>query len=200
MSNICFRKGALVHLRPLERKDIPLLRTWMNDPEVTQYLMRTLPLMEAEEERWLDSLAGSKTDFALGIVSNEDSKLFGTVGMHGINWIHRTGECGIQLGEATYRTHGHGTEAIMLMTDFALNALDLHSVMAKVYTVNAASIACCKKCGYKEAGRLPKWVHLPTGERCDEALLVATQETWRPLYEKYRNNREEFIAPSTKKR
>lgn len=41
------------------------------------------------------------------------------------------------------------------------------------------------KCGYREVGRLPRWVRGSDGERYDEVLLVVTQEEWRPRWLEY---------------
>ena len=190
MSDVVFRQGTRVLLRPLERADISTLRRWMNDPEVTQFLMRVFPLMEAEEEKWLDSLAGKTTDFALGIVEKKEGRLIGTIGLHGINWQHRTATTGTLLGEKAYWGQGYGTEAKMLLLDFAFNALDLYGVLSRVLAFNDRSLAYGRRCGYEEIGRIPQWVLRQNGERCDEVLLMVTQEKWRPLWLEYLKNRE----------
>jgi RimJ/RimL family protein N-acetyltransferase len=65
MSDVVFRKGEHVLLRPLQRADIPALRRWMNDPETTQYrLARAFPLMEKAEEEWLDRLSVQRRSLA----------------------------------------------------------------------------------------------------------------------------------------
>ncbi len=190
MSDIVFRQGSRALLRPLERADIPTLRRWMNDPEITQFLMRTFPLMEKEEEEWIDSLPKSKNDFALGIVETEGKKLIGSIGLHGINWQQRTATTGTVLGEKEYWGKGYGTEAKMLLLDFAFNALDLYGVLSRVFAYNERSLAYGKKCGYEEVGRLPQWIRRQSGERCDEVLLIVTQEKWRPLWQEYLKRRK----------
>ena len=188
MSNICFRKGALVHLRPLERKDAPILRRWLNDPEVTRNYRCPFPLMEKGMESWIDGLSGSNTHFSFGIIctKDEDCSCIGTVGLHHIDWVDRTAEYGIQIGEKHYREQGLGTEATMLLLAFAFNTLDLYAVQAKVHAQNAASLACSEACGCTKVGSMPNWVRLHTGERCDNILLAVTQEQWRKRYTEYR--------------
>ena len=189
MSDVVFRQGMRVLLRPLERADIPTLRRWMNDPEITQFLMRVFPLMEKEEEEWIDSKHKSQNDFVLGIVAAKEKKLIGSIGLSGINWQHRTAITGTVLGEKEYWGKGYGTEAKMLLLDFAFNALDLYGVLSRVLAHNERSLAYGKKCGYEEIGRLPNWIRRQNGERCDEVLLIVTQEKWRPLWQKYLESR-----------
>lgn len=185
MSDVIFRTGTHVLLRPLERADAPTLRRWMNDPEVTEFLMRVFPLMEKEEDEWIDSLSGSINDFAFGIVERTSGKMIGTIGLHGVNWIHRNATTGTAIGEKEYWGKGYGTEAKMLLLDFAFNTLDLYAVLSYVMAHNDRSISYAKKCGYEEVGRIPLWLRRQNGERCDNVLLVTTQERWRPLWEGY---------------
>ena len=78
-----------------------------------------------------------------------------------------------------------GTEAKTLLLDFAFNALDLYIILSRVMDYNGRSLAYGKKSGYEEEGRIPKWIRRKSGKRCDEVLLVITQEKWRPLWNKY---------------
>jgi ribosomal-protein-alanine N-acetyltransferase len=185
MSDIVFRKGEHVILRPFNRIDVPTLCRWMNDPEVTKYLMRPLPITENEEGEWVNDLPKRKNDVVLGIVETVSSKLIGSIGLHGINWQHRTATTGTVLGEKEYWGKGLGTEAKMLLLDFAFNTFDLHCVLSKILATNGRSIAYGKKCGYEEVGRIPNWIRQQNGERCDQVHLLVTQERWRPLWLRY---------------
>ena len=194
MSDVVFRLGTRVLLRPIERADIPTLRRWMNDPEVTQYLLRVFPLMEKEEEEWFDQKHKSQNDFVLGIVAVESQKLIGSIGLHNINWQHRTATTGTAIGEKDYWGKGYGTEAKMLLLDFAFNALDLYGILSRVIAHNGRSLAYGRKCGYEEIGRLPQWIRTQDGNRCDEVILYVTQERWRPLWRAYLEKRK-ALAP-----
>jgi RimJ/RimL family protein N-acetyltransferase len=189
MSDVVFRHGKHVLLRPVERADLHTMRRWMNDPEVTQFLMRVFPLMEKEEDEWFESKHRSTNDFTLAIVEKKEQKLIGSIGLHGINWQHRVATTGTVLGEKEYWGKGYGTEAKMLLLDFAFNTLDLYALRSCIIAFNERSIAYGKKCGYEEVGRMPKWVRGQDGKRHDEVLLIVTQEKWRPLWRKYLKQR-----------
>jgi MFS family permease len=98
MSDVVFRMGERVILRPVERADAPAMRRWVNDPEVTQYLMRAFPLTEREEETWIDSLGTDDRNIVVAIVDREHNKLIGSIGLHNINWRHRTAMTGTIIG------------------------------------------------------------------------------------------------------
>lgn len=185
IDDVVFRQGKLVYLRPLKPLDAPTLQRWVNDQNVMQYMMRVHPASEREENEWIENQGKSQTDIPLAIVTVEGSKLIGTIGLHRINLVHRTATTGTMIGDKEYWGKGYGTEAKMLLLDLAFNALDLHSILSHVLSSNGRSLAYGKKCGYEEIGRIPNWIRLRNGTRCDDVMLVVTQERWRPLWEKY---------------
>lgn len=189
MSDVVFRRGERVLLRPLERAEIPTLRRWVNDPEVTQFLMQVFPIMEKEEEEWFDNLAKNRHNFVLGIVERKENKLIGVTGLHNIHWQHRTATTGAYIGDKEDRGKGYGQESKMLMLDFAFNTLDLFAIRSSAMAHNIASLTYLKRCGYVKVGRIPNWIRCQNGSRSDEVLLVVTQERWRPLWQEYLKKR-----------
>jgi RimJ/RimL family protein N-acetyltransferase len=185
MSDIVFREGEKAALRPLLRADVPQLLRWFNDPEVTQFLLRSLPITEKEEEEWVDTVHKRTDGVFLGIVDRKNNKLIGSMGLHNLNWQHRTATTGTTIGDKSYWGKGYGTEAKMLLLDLAFNRFDLYAILSRIFAFNGRSIAYGKKCGYEEVGRIPNWIRGPDGKRHDEVLLQVTQERWRPLWEAY---------------
>ena len=45
-----------LRLRAAEKTDIPRFVTWLNDPEVTQFLLIAYPMSQAFEEKWFESM------------------------------------------------------------------------------------------------------------------------------------------------
>ena len=46
--------GKRVRLRAIEREDIPTFVRWLNDREVTQFLLVNSPFSKAMEEQWFE--------------------------------------------------------------------------------------------------------------------------------------------------
>lgn len=181
---ITFLKGNRVTLRPPIEADIPHLLRWLNNQEVTQYLNTYLPLFEADEREWLNSLHKKKNEqVVLAIVV--DGKPIGNMGLHKISWKDRIATTGAVIGEKEYRDKGYGTEAKMLLLDYAFNRLNLRKICSSVLEFNARSKAYQEKTGYKEEGRLRKqrYVH---GKYWDEILMALFREDWEPVWEAYR--------------
>ncbi len=189
MERIVFRSGIKTYLRPITVDDAPILVRWLNDPEITQYLLRRTPMTEIAERAWIEKLATSNSDFVFAIMTREDDKHIGNIGLHDVNYLNRTAVTGTLIGNKAFWGKGYGTDAKMLLLDFAFSALDLHAILSKVLDTNGRSLAYADKCGYKEVGRIPKWIHMQDGGRADEVNLVVTRETWLPLWEEYKKRR-----------
>jgi RimJ/RimL family protein N-acetyltransferase len=187
MDDVVFRKGLLTYLRPFKKSEAPILQRGMNDPEVTQFLGRVYPVTEREEEEWLDRQSRNNTDFAFAMVTTVDNKLIGSIGLHQISWPDRTAVTGTAIWDKEYWGRGYGTDAKMLLLDYAFNALDLLIIQSKVIAFNSRSLKYAEKCGYKEVARIPEWKRGKDGNRYDEVILTVTQETWRPLWVDYLN-------------
>lgn len=98
-------KSKNVVLRVVEKKDIPLLLLWFNDPEVIQYLQFYLPLMESQEERWLEQKSLSENDVVFlieAIMEDGSLKPIGTCGLHEIEWKNRKATAGIAIGDKDF--------------------------------------------------------------------------------------------------
>lgn len=182
--HMAFRTGKLVYLRPFTKSDSETLQKWMNDQEVTQFLMRVFPITAREEDEWIENQGKDARNLAMAIVTVEGNQLIGSIGLHGIDLINRTATTGTVIGEKDFWGKGYGTEAKMLLLDFAFNTLDLFVILSKVIAFNGRSLAYGKKCGYEEVGRIPNWI-FRNGKRHDEVLLVVTKQTWLPLWNDY---------------
>lgn len=83
--------------------------------------------------------------------------LIGSISIHNIDHLNRNAFIGIFIGEAEHRGKGYGAEAIRLLLAYGFKTLNLHNIMLTVHADNCAGIACYKKVGFREVGRLPEW-------------------------------------------
>ncbi len=183
IKQVVFLLGKRVVLRPLMKEDIPLLIRWINDPEISKFLNVCMPMMEADEEEWFGNLHKEKpNNIVLAIVV--EGKTIGTMGLHGISWKDRTATTGALIGEKEYWNKGYGSEAKMLLLNYAFNTLNLRKISSSVIAFNKRSYNYSLKCGYKKEGRLKKH-HFSHGKYWDEILLAVFVEDWLPLWKQF---------------
>lgn len=147
--------GDRIYLSPRSGEDAEIFTEWMNDFQVTDYTGRSAQVMTVEAERkYLESHIDDECTFV--IVTIENDKMIGTISLEKIDRNHRTATLGIFIGEAEYRGHGYGTEAIQLLLEYGFHYMNLNSIRLSVLECNPRAIACYKKCGFQEMGRWRK--------------------------------------------
>jgi len=146
-------------LRPLDPDKIgQYYVSWMNDPEVVQYL----------ESRWcihtLDSIRNfvrqmneSSSDFLYGIFLEETGRHIGNIKIGEINRIHMFANIGLLIGEKDCWGKGFGTRAIILATEIAFRELHLNSLTAGIYSNNRSSYRAFLKAGWEDVGCYKKY-------------------------------------------
>jgi len=148
-------EGKIVRLRALEPGDLERAYAWVNDREVTRYLMLRYPMSRSDEEKWLEESSG-KNGFRRNVrfaIETKDGTHIGNTGLHFISPEDRCAELGIMIGDKSFWSNGYGTDAIVTLLRFAFDQMNLHRVALGVFPFNERGIACYRKCGFIEEGR-----------------------------------------------
>lgn len=146
--------GKLVRLRALEPSDAERLYKWINDREVTHYLMARYPYSLEFEKDWLASAAkGNDFGEVRLAIETRDGVHIGNCGLHRGSPENRHAELGIMVGEKDYWSNGYGTDAVLTLVRFGFEQMNLHKVALGVFEFNDRAMACYRKCGFVEEGR-----------------------------------------------
>jgi RimJ/RimL family protein N-acetyltransferase len=172
-----FLIGSKVYLRPLDLADAPTLTAWLNDPEVTRYLLIHRPLMLLAEEAFLRKMSESERDIVLGIVTHEPEQFIGVTGFHKLDARNRHVQFGITLGERSAWGKGYGTEATRLMVRYAFDTLNLNRVWLHVYEYNERAVRAYQKAGFRMEGRLRQET-FRDGRYWDTFVMAVLREEW----------------------
>lgn len=148
--------GTLVRLRPIELTDRDRYFEWINDPEVAQFLeARSLYSMVQEEEFVrAATLQTQPPTVVLAIETLEDSRHIGSVDLRQIHEQDRRATLGIMIGDKSCWSRGFGTDAILTILRYGFEELNLHRIDLTCDERNERGIACYRKCGFVEEGRL----------------------------------------------
>ena len=161
--------GDRIYLSPINSEDYSKYVEWLNSFEIAKGLdaLRKVTTLDNEKE-WLEEATNGKYQFA--IVKKDEDKLLGNISLINIHDVDRTAEIGIFIGDEENLSHGYGSEAIMLLLDYAFNYLNLNNIMLRVFDFNERAINCYKKIGFKEYGRRSECYYLD-GKFYDEILM-----------------------------
>lgn len=186
-NEVVFLRGRKVILRPMNKStDLELAYKYINDPEVRIFLGADRPFTVEAEARWFDSLADrSDNNIVLAIEDIETGKYIGSMGIHRINWKDRTATTGAVIGDKSYWGKGYGTDAKMILLDYAFNTLGLRKILSVVMDFNKRSLNYSLHCGYKIEGVRKRQI-FRRGRYCDEILLGLFKKDWLPIWRKYK--------------
>ena len=172
--------GERIYLSPRSSEDVERFTEWLNDFETTDYTGRSGQLLTIEGEReYIQKNSNPEATFV--IVTLEEDKMIGTVGLEEIDAINRTATLGIFIGEKQYRNQGYGTEAIQLILDYGFNYLNLQNIKLDLMEFNERGLACYKKCGFREYGRRRKCRYV-NGKYYDSIEMDVLKEEFTKSY------------------
>lgn len=148
--------GSRCFLSPVRQEDVDTYLEWLNDLEISinfRNYSQQIPFMI--EKEYMEKFAKERQlmDYLFGIISKETDTLIGNCALMNPDFINRTAELGIFVGNKEYWGKGIGTEAIMLLLDFGFNVLNLHNIGITFYDFNTKSKRIYEKCGFKLIGR-----------------------------------------------
>jgi RimJ/RimL family protein N-acetyltransferase len=172
-------KGDRLYLREVRRSDVTeRYRAWLNDPEVNRFLeTRFVPRSLENIASFVEAMDGNPDSVLLAICLKQDDRHIGNIKLGPINWIHRTADISLFIGEKSTWGQGYATEAISAVTAFAFERLDLRKCTAGAYILNVGSIRAFEKAGYEREGLLrAQW--FCDGAYTDEVLLGAINAEW----------------------
>jgi RimJ/RimL family protein N-acetyltransferase len=173
-----YARGQRLYLRPIEAGDATLFVRWLNDPDVSQYLARSLPLTMEEEQAWIRNRAGDRENLVLVIAAREGARPIGSTGLHAISAVDRKAVFGIQIGEKEYWNRGFGSEATELMVEIAFQRLNLNRVELDVYDTNPRAIRVYERAGFRTEG-LARQARFRNGQYVDIRRMAVLAEEWR---------------------
>jgi [ribosomal protein S5]-alanine N-acetyltransferase len=151
-----YMKGKNIYLRGLRREDLRgNMFNWANDEEITYYMYMGLkPNCIDVMEKEYDALVNSNKDIAFAVIDKDKSSHIGNVGLYEINWLYRSAEYRIVIGEKNYWNKGYGTQAANLVIGYGFDKLNLNKIWLGVNAENKNAIKSYKNTGFIEEGLL----------------------------------------------
>lgn len=166
--------GDIVYLSPMNSEDYLKYVEWLNNYEIAKGVNHVTNVLSIEAEKaWLEKATSEKYIFA--IVNKENDTLLGNISLMKIHEVNRTAELGIFIGDENYLSRGYGSEAIMLLLDYAFRYVNLNNIMLRVFDYNKRAIKAYEKCGFKTFGVWKK-SHYFDGEYSDEIYMNILKE------------------------
>lgn len=154
----CFIEGERIYLRALTELDVEgSYPSWLNNQQVcigTSHGIKPYTVSNALE--YIKFANTTDTALILAIVLKENNSHIGNIALQRINWIYRTAEFAILLGDQLKWYKGFGLEASNLIITHGFYALNLNRIECGTFEHNKGMIKLAHSLGMKQEGRREK--------------------------------------------
>tara|TARA_X000000950_G_scaffold229307_1_gene277120 strand:- start:23512 stop:24051 length:540 start_codon:yes stop_codon:yes gene_type:complete len=159
--SIRFLQGKGFYFRELQQNDLNgNWYSWFNDQQVTEFQNKKIfPNSYEKQKEYYDYLIDSKMDVVFAIVDESSNLHIGNVGLHKIDWVHRSAELGIVIGEKEFHGRKIGSQAWSMITHYGFKTLNLHRIYALVMEGNITSRKCAEGSGFKLEGTISDYFY-----------------------------------------
>lgn len=173
-------------------------RQWMHDPETTRHNSHGLfaytraqqeafvrDVEEGSRERivWAIEIRYERLACSPGSIPGppppivKDWKHVGNCSLQSINWVARSAEMAVVIGEAEARGQGFGQQACQWMIEHAFLRLGMNRVWTGTASPNVGMRRVCEKLGMKHEGTFKDGMFL-FGQYVDVCTYGLTRKAW----------------------
>jgi len=170
--------GKVVRLRALRATDLERLRGFINDPEVLRMSNVYRPISDAQQDAWWKHVAADPTAAWFAIDDVATDVLVGTCCLVDLDWVARVAELRVRIGDPGAWGRGLGSEACVLLVEYAFLHLGLERVWLRVFAQHARAQRLYEKLGFVVEGRLRRHWQLQ-GVRDDVIVMGLLHDEWR---------------------
>ena len=144
--------GKRVYLRPLAKEDSVYLRKWSDDAEIRGLIGEVTSMSQADCEKFLEEVCADNSREWFVVVIKKNDRVIGEAGLLRMFPAWRTTDVSVIIGEKEEWGKGYGTEAILLLLDYAFRHLDFHRVAIGVVGFNERALRFWEKVGFRREG------------------------------------------------
>lgn len=172
-------EGERIYLRDVESFDVnEKYCLWMRDKEINKYLETRF--VDQTRETILDYVSSmqKKTNVVYSAIclKSNDSHI-GNIKLGPIVANHNRAKISLMIGEKECWGQGYAKEAILLITRFGFEYLNLTKIEAGIYEVNEGSINAFLSSGFSIEGRLNDSINF-NGKLIQVVVMGLTKREW----------------------
>jgi RimJ/RimL family protein N-acetyltransferase len=149
-----FLIGRRVYLRALEQEDLTRnYSQWLNDEDVCRYNSHAIfPNTAFKMQEYFDFAQTSTTTVVLAVVTRRGDVHIGNVSLQNIDWVVRSAEFAIIIGEKKYWNKGYASESAALIINYAFERLNLNRCHCGTSIKNIGMQRLAEKLGMQKEG------------------------------------------------
>ena len=175
-------EGLLVDLVPYGTHYVDQEHTWHNSEawfwaEAGFRPFRTKNAIRREHEAWLEQREKQPPNMIMFGIQAKDGTPLGDIALFEMLPWHRVGMLGAAIGDPAYWGGGYGTDALLLMVDYAFSWLDMHRLWLSTMALNVRVLRQMEKVGFAPEGRR-RGMWYADGAWVDDVVYGVLREEW----------------------
>ncbi|HKJ40960.1 MAG TPA: GNAT family N-acetyltransferase [Sunxiuqinia sp.] len=154
-----------IKLRPLEPEDLEFLYQWENNPSIWQVSNTLVPFSKYILKQYLEESHRDifETKQLRLIIEDQNGRAIGAIDLFDFDPFHQRAGIGILIYKQDDRGKGLATDALTLITKYAIEVLGLHQLYANITVDNQPSVHLFKKVGFEFSGTKKDWIRTSSG-------------------------------------
>lgn len=149
-------QGVLLDLVPFDARFAVHARRWQNGPMHQWWGLDGLlsaPRFEQRERRVAEKPPFLRSGYMRFGLLTKDGTPIGSTSLMRINFHSRFAEVGAGIGEPAYWGGGYGSDAMLLLVEYAFDWLDLRRLWLRTSARNTRAQRQVERCGFRLEGR-----------------------------------------------
>lgn len=147
--------GSNLYLADIKETHLDIIYKWKNDFELNDLVIAPpFPVSDMAVKQWLQDNQRDRNQVLFGVFCHDSHQFIGIARLMFIDWIGRTADLGLYIGEIKYRGKGLGTEIVDTILSYGFERLNLRKLSLRVLESNIPAIKCYESCGFTPEGCL----------------------------------------------
>jgi diamine N-acetyltransferase len=166
-------QGQNIYLRALEPEDLEFVYAIENDENIWEVSNTQTPYSKFLIRQYLENAHQDiyeAKQLRLAICKKENSEAIGLIDLFDFDAKNKRAGIGIIIQNETNRNNGFGKEALVLVSNFAFQQLQLHQLYANISEENQPSLALFVTFGFEKIGVKKDW-NFTNNSFHDEAIF-----------------------------
>ncbi|MCX6723040.1 MAG: GNAT family protein [Candidatus Staskawiczbacteria bacterium] len=149
-----FLVGQKIYLRTIDENDLnEEYQSWLNDEEVCHFNSHhRFPNYKENMLDYYSNIIKTKNNIILAVIDKKNEKHIGNIALQEINYIDRSAELAIIIGNKDYWGKGIGEEAGQLIVTHGFKTMNLHRIYCGTSKENIGMQKLASKLGFKQEG------------------------------------------------
>ena len=153
-------KAAACSLRAIEERDLHQLLEWRNNPKHRQFFREHRELNYVQQMHWFNEKVNYDTSTKMFAIVDIEDNLIGACGLCYIDWVNRSADLSIYLGNR-YIDEVIAPEAAKLLINYAFDTLGLNRIWSEIYDYDRLKCTFFENLNFHLDGkfRQSKWLY-----------------------------------------